>query len=52
MNVSLDGYIEDRDGSFAFSVPDDALHEHANEQTRGTSSPTPSTSVAPAWRRA
>lgn len=36
MSTSLDGYIEDRDGSFAFSVPDDALHAHANEETRGT----------------
>lgn len=34
MNVSLDGYIEDPDGSFGFSVPDEAVHEHANEQTR------------------
>lgn len=37
MTTSLDGYIEDRDGSFAFAVPDDALHQHANDETRATS---------------
>lgn len=36
MTVSLDGYIEDRAGSFAFTVPDDDLHQHANDETRAT----------------
>jgi dihydrofolate reductase len=34
MNVSLDGYIEDANGSIAFSEPDDDVHRHWNEQTR------------------
>jgi dihydrofolate reductase len=37
MLVSLDGYIEDPDGSFEFSAPDDEVHRMANEQTRQTS---------------
>ena len=36
MMVSLDGYIEDGNGDFAFSMPDEDVHQHANEQTRGT----------------
>ena len=34
MIVSLDGYIEDANGSFGFLVPDEDVHRHANEQTR------------------
>ncbi|HWL50394.1 MAG TPA: dihydrofolate reductase family protein [Acidimicrobiia bacterium] len=34
MNVSLDGYIEDANGSIAFSEPDDDVHRHWSEQTR------------------
>ena len=34
MNVSLDGYVEDPSGSFAFSVPAEDVHREANEQTR------------------
>lgn len=34
MIVSLDGYIEDSEGSIEFSVPDDELHRLANEQAR------------------
>jgi dihydrofolate reductase len=34
MGMSLDGYVEDRDGSFAFSAPDDEMHRLANEQAR------------------
>jgi dihydrofolate reductase len=37
MQVSLDGYIEDADGSFEFSVPDEELHLAANEQVREAS---------------
>ncbi|HEY8457280.1 MAG TPA: dihydrofolate reductase family protein [Actinopolymorphaceae bacterium] len=37
MNVSLDGYIEDSQGSFGFSAPADDVHRLANEQTRATS---------------
>lgn len=37
MNVSLDGYIEDRDGSFGFSAPDEEVHRMANEQARQAS---------------
>lgn len=36
MSVSLDGYIEDADGSIAFSAPDEAVHRSANERTRRT----------------
>jgi dihydrofolate reductase len=34
MGMSLDGYIEDPDGSIAFSAPDDEVHRLANEQAR------------------
>jgi dihydrofolate reductase len=34
MGMSLDGYIEDPDGSIAFSSPDDEMHRLANEQAR------------------
>lgn len=34
-NVSLDGYIEDADGSFAWSVPDPELHRFFSDQIRG-----------------
>jgi dihydrofolate reductase len=37
MNVSLDGYIEDPTGSFAFSAPDEDVHRLANDQTRQAS---------------
>ena len=38
MNVSLAGYVEDPNGSFEFSAPDEDVHQEANEQTRSTSS--------------
>jgi dihydrofolate reductase len=34
MNVSLDGYVEDASGSFAFSTPSDEMHRLANEHVR------------------
>jgi dihydrofolate reductase len=34
MNVSLDGYVEDPNGSIAFSAPDEDVHRMANEQVR------------------
>lgn len=34
MGVSLDGYIEDASGSFAWSRPDDEVHRLANEHAR------------------
>jgi dihydrofolate reductase len=34
MGMSLDGYIEDPDGSIAFSAPDDEVHRLANEEAR------------------
>ena len=34
MGVSLDGYVEDADGSFAWSAPDAAVHQLANDQAR------------------
>jgi dihydrofolate reductase len=37
MNVSLDGYIEDQNGSIEFSAPDDDVHLQANEQARQAS---------------
>ena len=37
MNVSLDGYIEDPNGSIEFSTPDEEVHRLANEQARQTS---------------
>ncbi|AGL15561.1 dihydrofolate reductase family protein [Actinoplanes sp. N902-109] len=33
--TSLDGYIEDESGSFAWSEPDDEVHAFANELERG-----------------
>ena len=38
-NTSLDGYLEDEDGSFDFSVPDEEVHAFWNEHERhiGTS---------------
>ncbi len=32
--ASLDGYIEDRDGSFGWAMPDAELHSYANEMER------------------
>lgn len=37
MNVSLDGYIEDSDGSIEFSTPDEDVHRMANEDARKAS---------------
>ncbi|HET6920104.1 MAG TPA: dihydrofolate reductase family protein [Jiangellaceae bacterium] len=37
MNVSLDGYIEDANGSIEFSTLDEEVHRLANEQARQTS---------------
>lgn len=34
MNVSLDGYVNDRDGSLDWSNPDDELHSWFNERFR------------------
>jgi dihydrofolate reductase len=34
MGVSLDGYIEDPEGSFAFAAPAEDVHRLANEQAR------------------
>lgn len=34
MGMSLDGYVEDPEGSIAFSAPDDEVHRLANEQAR------------------
>ncbi len=34
MNVSLDGYIEDPNGSIEFSAPADDVHRQENEQAR------------------
>ncbi|MDQ2623041.1 MAG: dihydrofolate reductase family protein [Actinomycetota bacterium] len=31
--VSLDGYIEDRDGSISWSAPDEEVHRYANDRT-------------------
>lgn len=36
-NVSLDGYVEDADGSIEFSAPDDEVHRVENEQVREAS---------------
>ena len=38
-NTSLDGYLEDETGSFAWSVPDDEVHAfwNAHERHIGTS---------------
>jgi dihydrofolate reductase len=35
INTSLDGFFEDADGSFDFSVPDDAVHLFYNDMMRG-----------------
>ena len=37
MNVSIDGYVEDADGSIEFSAPDEELHRAFNEQAREAS---------------
>ena len=37
MNVSIDGYIEDSNGSIGFTAPDDDLHRQFNEQAREAS---------------
>jgi dihydrofolate reductase len=37
MNVSLDGYIEDANGSIDFSTPDEEMHRLANEHARRAS---------------
>jgi dihydrofolate reductase len=37
MQVSLDGYVEDADGSIDFSAPPEDVHRAANEQTREAS---------------
>ncbi len=34
MNVSLDGYVEDSNGSIEFSAPAADVHQEANEQAR------------------
>lgn len=34
--VSLDGYMEDRDGSISWSTPAEDLHRYANDQARET----------------
>src|SRR5215218_9517006 len=34
MGMSLDGYVEGSDGSFAFAAPDDEVHRLANEEAR------------------
>lgn len=34
MGMSLDGYVEDSDGSIAFAAPDDEVHRLANEEAR------------------
>jgi dihydrofolate reductase len=36
MHVSLDGYVEDRDGRIDFSAPDEDVHRAANETARAT----------------
>lgn len=33
-NASLDGFIEDRDGDFGFSAPDEEVHAHINDVFR------------------
>jgi dihydrofolate reductase len=37
MSVSLDGYVEDPNGSIEFSAPDEDVHRAANEQARQAS---------------
>jgi len=34
---SLDGYVEDRDGGFAWAAPDEEVHAFVNEQERAVS---------------
>lgn len=34
--TSLDGYVVDADGSFAWAAPDEQVHAHANELERST----------------
>jgi dihydrofolate reductase len=34
MNVSLDGYVEGPDGTFAWSRPDEEVHRFHNQQAR------------------
>lgn len=34
-NISLDGYLEDEDGAFDWSVPDEEVHAFWNEHERG-----------------
>src|SRR3954466_6284039 len=36
MTISLDGYVEDRTGDIAFSVPDEEVHRFHNQQTHET----------------
>lgn len=36
MTMSLDGYVEDVNGSIGFSEPDEEVHRLANDQTRDT----------------
>jgi dihydrofolate reductase len=36
MSITLDGYVEDVTGGFAFSEPDEEVHRFANQQTRDT----------------
>lgn len=47
MSVSVDGYIEDRDGSFAWGVPSEELFQFHNEQVGGSA---PTCSVAGSTR--
>lgn len=35
INTSVDGFIEDATGSFDWSMPDDAVHQHYNDLMRG-----------------
>ena len=37
MGVSLDGYVEDAEGGFAWSAPDEEVHALANRQTQEAS---------------
>ncbi len=37
MSMSLDGYVEDPSGDFAFTEPEDEVHRLSNDQTRETS---------------
>ena len=33
--TSLDGYLEDREGSFTWAMPDEEVHGYVNELERG-----------------